>query len=415
MGDTARDGNSRHTTSITVEETGGATTPQLTHVGRLPCGVATPRGLTSGLVVAGVGLIATCYGLARFAYGLYAPRFAAEFELTAGLTGLIAAGSYVGYCLAIGLSIIATARWGPRPVAVAAGAVAAVGLTTVAVSPSASVLAAGVLIAGSSTGIASPPLAAAVARWVDERSQDTAQTVVNAGTGLGVLVSGPVALLLSDQWRTAWALFAAIAVVITVWVARVIPGGGRAEPGRSVDRRRPSGVGRLLVASATMGLASISVWTFGQELVSTENPRSWAAPAVWTVIGAAGVVGAFSGPVVARLGVGRAWTVLMVVLALGVAGLGAGAGSSGLALVAGAVFGASYIALTGVVLVWATRLYPHRVSFGVGSAFLMIAVGQAVGAPLVGFLADRTSVATTFFGCAAVALAGALLTLRPVR
>ena len=104
----------------------------------------------------------------------------------------------------------------------------------------------------------------------------------------------------------------------------------------------------------------------------------------------------------------------MVVLALGVAGLGAGAGSSGLALLAGAVFGASYIALTGVVLVWATRLYPHRVSFGVGSAFFMIAVGQAVGAPLVGFLADRTSVATTFFVCAAVALAGALLTLRPV-
>ena len=103
-------------------------------------------------MVAGVGLIATCYGLARFAYGLYAPRFAEEFELTAGLTGLIAAGSYVGYCLAIGLSILATARWGPRPVAVAAGAVAAVGMATVAVSPSSAVLAAGVLIAGSSTG-----------------------------------------------------------------------------------------------------------------------------------------------------------------------------------------------------------------------------------------------------------------------
>ena len=44
----------------------------------------------------------------------------------------------------------------------------------------------------------------------------------------------------------------------------------------------------------------------------------------------------------------------------------------------------------------------------------MIAVGQAVGALLVGLLADSTSVATTFYVCAAVALAGALLTLRPV-
>jgi predicted MFS family arabinose efflux permease len=351
-----------------------------------------------------VGLIATCYGLARFAYGLYAPRFADEFDLTAGLTGLIAAGSYVGYCLAIGLSILATARWGPRRVAVAAGAVAAVGMATVAVSPSAAVLAAGVLIAGSSTGIASPPLASAVARWVGEHSRDTAQTVVNAGTGVGVLVSGPVALLLADQWRTAWALFAAIAVMITIAVARAVPRGGRADPEQKVDRDRPAGLARLIAASASMGLASIAVWTFGQELVADANPTSWAAPVTWTVIGAAGVVGAFSGPLVARLGVGRAWTLLMVVLALGIAGLGAGAASSGLALLAGAV-------VSGVVLVWATRLYPHRASFGVGLAFFMIALGQAVGAPLVGLLADQTSVAVTFYVCAAVALAGALLTV----
>lgn len=370
------------------------------------------RGLASGLVVAGVALIATCYGLARFAYGLYAPRFAEEFAFTAATTGLIAAGSYVGYCLAIGLSMIATVRWGPRRVAVAAGAVAATGMAIVAVSPSAAVLAAGVLIAGSSTGIASPPLAAAVARWVDERSRDTAQTVVNAGTGLGVLVSGPVALLLVDQWRAAWALFAAVAVVVTVCVARTVPGGGRADPERPVDQGRPAGLVRLLVASAAMGLASIAVWTFGQDLVSVANPTtSWAAPATWTVIGAAGVVGAFSGPLVTRLGLARAWTALMLFLAAGVAGLGAGAGHTAMALLAGAVFGASYIALTGVVLVWATRLYPDRASYGVGLAFFMIAVGQAVGAPLVGLLADGTSVATTFYGCAAVALVGSLLTL----
>ena len=373
--------------------------------------MTTPRGLGSGLVVAGVGLIATCYGLARFAYGLYAPRFAEEFELTAATTGLIAAGSYVGYCLAIGLSIVATARWGPRRVATTAGVVAAVGMATVAVAPSAAVLAAGVLIAGSSTGIASPPLAAAVARWVDTRARDTAQTVVNAGTGLGVLVSGPVALLLLDQWRAAWTLFTVIAVVITIWVARVVPGGGRAAPERPVVRGRPAGLVLLLVASMSMGLASIAVWTFGQDLVSAENPTSWAAPATWTVIGAAGVIGAFSGPLVARLGVARSWTALMLTLALGVAGIGAGAGQVAMAVLAGAVFGASYIALTGVVLVWATRLYPDRASFGVGLAFFMIAVGQAFGAPLVGLLADGTSVATTFYGCAAVALVGSLLTL----
>lgn len=362
--------------------------------------------------MAGVALIATCYGLARFAYGLYGARFADEFALSPASTGLIAAGSYVGYCLAIGLSMIATARWGPRRVAVSAGAVAAAGMVIVAASPSAAVLAVGVLIAGSSTGIASPPLAAAVARWVADRSRDTAQTVVNAGTGLGVLVSGPVALLLADQWRVAWALFAAAAVVVTVGVARAVPSGGRTDPESPADRGRPTGLGRLLVAATAMGLASIAVWTFGQDLVSAANPAtSWAAPATWTVIGAAGVVGAFSGPLVTRLGLDRAWTVVMLFLAAGVAGLGFVAGNAALALLAGAVFGASYIALTGVVLVWATRLYPRSASFGVGLAFFMIAVGQAVGAPLVGLLADGTSIAVTFYGCAVVALLGSLLTV----
>ncbi|HEU4544939.1 MAG TPA: hypothetical protein VFR88_01470 [Microlunatus sp.] len=58
-----------------------------------------------------------------------------------------------------------------------------------------------------------------------------------------------------------------------------------------------------------------------------------------------------------------------------------------------------------------TRRYPHRASFGVGLAFFMIAVGQAIGAPLVGLLADGAGIAATFYGCAAAALAGSLLTL----
>ena len=383
--------------------------------------VTSSRGLWSGLVLAGVGLIATCYGLARFAYGLFAPRIADEFRLTAATTGLIGSGGYVGYCLAIGLSTVATARWGPRRVAVAAGVVATVGISVVAAAPTALVLAAGVLIAGSSTGIVSPPLAEAVARWVTEDSRDTAQTVVNAGTGIGVLVSGPVALVLLDQWRLAWVMFAAVAAAMTIVIARAVPGGGPSaervagerpvDHGRSVDHGRPAGLVRLLAASAALGLASIAVWTFSQQHVATENPVRWAAPVIWTIIGAAGVVGAFSGPLVARVGVRTSWSGLMILLAVGIAGLGAGAGIVAVAVLAGAVFGASYIALSGVVLVWATRLYPTRASLGVGLAFFMIAAGQAAGAPLVGLLADRTGIAFTFSVCAVLALAGSLLSL----
>lgn len=45
----------------------------------------------------------------------------------------------------------------------------------------------------------------------------------------------------------------------------------------------------------------------------------------------------------------------------------------------------------------------------------MIAIGQAVGAPLVGLVADGTSIAVTFYGCAVVALVGSLLTVPRLR
>ena len=368
------------------------------------------RGLRSGLVVVGVALIATCYGFARFAYGLFAPQLTQHFFLSRGLSGLVGAGSYVGYCVAIGGSTLLTGRWGPRWVAVLAGAVAAVGTGTVAAAPNAVVLAAGVLVGGLSTGIASPPLAATVAVWVREGVQDTAQTLVNAGTGIGVLVSGPVALILLDRWRLAWAFFAVTAAVVTVCAARAIPRGGATPPSDDGQpaRLRPPGATVLLLAASLMGLSSTAVWTLGRGLIETARGSDSVGPVVWTVMGAAGILGAFAGPAVDRLGLRTSWTVLMLLLAIGTAGLAAGARYPVLAVAAGAVFGAAYIALTGVLLVWATRTYP-RPSLGVGLVFLMIAAGQAVGAPIAGGAADATSLPLVFYACAIVAATGSTL------
>ena len=44
------------------------------------------------------------------------------------------------------------------------------------------------------------------------------------------------------------------------------------------------------------------------------------------------------------------------------------------------IFGAAYIGLTGLVLVWSTRVYPDAPSLGVGLSFFTIALGQALGA-----------------------------------
>ncbi len=365
------------------------------------------------LAAAGLAMIAGCYGLARFAYGLFVPAFTAEFGLGAAAAGAIASSSYAGYCVAIVAATVATVRWGPRAVATAAGLAAVLGTGLIAVAPGTAVLAVGVVVSGSSTGLASPPLADAVARWVRAERADRIQTVVNAGTGLGVAVSGPIALLLSGSWRLAWATYCGVAVLVTAWTAATIPG-ARFRPTRSDGRSgswwRP-GAARLLLAAAALGAGSSAVWVFGRDLVVTAGGvGAFASTLMWIALGVAGVAGAFTGDLVGRIGLGRAWAAGMLLLGAATAAFALAPGWLPAVFAAAATFGAVYIALTGVLLVWGTRTYPDAPALGVGAAFLLIAVGQTLGAPVVGLLSDLAT-APVAFGATALAAALGVLAL----
>ncbi len=375
------------------------------------------------LAASGVAMIAVCYGLARFAYGLFVPAFGSEFGLDATAAGAIASGSYAAYCVAVVVATVATSRWGPRVVVVAAGLAATVGTGLVAVAPDLGVLAAGVLIGGSSTGLASPPLAAAVSRSVPADRADRVQTVINAGTGLGVVVSGPVALLVSDDWRWAWAVFCAIAVLVTIAGAVTVPGrhhprrpgtgpghrSGAPATDRPSTRWRRPGLARLLLAAVALGLASSAVWVFARDVViAVGGVTPFTATLMWIVLGAAGTVAVLTGDLVARIGLRRAWSGGMLLLAAATATIGLAPGSPPAILCAAAVFGGAYIALSGVLLLWGTRLYPDAPAFGVGAPFLLLALGQAVAAPAIGLLSDVTTSAAAFCTAALLAVLGAL-------
>lgn len=366
------------------------------------------------LAAAGVSLIAVCYGLARFAYGLFLPSFRAAFDLDAATAGLIASSSYVAYCAGILFATAATPRLGARLVAVAAGVLASAGTGIIAVAGDPGILALGVAVAGSSTGVASPPLAHAVARRVDTPRRDRVQTLVNSGTGLGVLVSGPVALLVDDRWRLAWAAFAVICLAVTVWTAIVVPS---ARDDRRRDRARssrlPRGAARLLVAAAVLGIATAAVWTFGQELLRDAGGQDAGQAAwAWIALGACGLLGAAAGDLVARMGLGASWRALLVASAAATATLALATGSVAATLIASGVFGAVYIALTGILLVWSTRVFSERPSSGVGLVFLALALGQAVGSPVLGAIADASDLRIAFVAAAVITVAGLLATPR---
>ncbi|MBQ0708004.1 hypothetical protein [Ochrobactrum sp. AP1BH01-1] len=74
-------------------------------------------------------------------------------------------------------------------------------------------------------------------------------------------------------------------------------------------------------------------------------------------------------------------------------------------LLGGAVFGAAYVMLTGVYLVWGVRTLADRPATGLMIAFLTIAIGQTVGAPLFGLLLGSFGAMPSVATFAAFALA----------
>ena len=336
----------------------------------------------------GFGLIAVCYGFARFAFGLFLPQIDSDLTLGPTLGGVISGGAFAGYCIAIVVSAAMTERIGARAVATVAALVAAIGMAGIALASTPVGLTVAVIVAGSSTGLASPPMAAAVAATVRRCKQDLTNTVINAGTSAGVARSGPVALALAGQWRLAFGAFAAIAALLALaaWASLPASRGGAGASGLPPITRA---VKRLIAASFLMGAASTAVWSFGGALVVQR--LSWGSAEtgiLWSCIGAGGIAGAWAGALVDRFGLDRVHRAFLGLMATGTLAVGSGVATPAVALVGGALFGAAYVTLTGVYLIRGVRVLPDRPATGLMIGFLAIAIGQTMGAPVFGFLME---------------------------
>lgn len=361
------------------------------------------------LGMVGFGLIAVCYGFARFAFGLFLPQINADLSLGSTLAGLISGGSFLGYCLAIVASATLTERIGARAVAVGAAFVAAVGMAGIAAAPTALWLAGAVILAGSSTGLASPPMAAAVAAAVRSDRQDRINTAINAGTSAGVVLSGPVAVAIGGQWRLAFAGFAAVAVVLALATAITMPSTqGSARAARGLPPLT-SALARLVIASFLMGIASTALWSFGGQLVTLR--LGWGVTEIsmlWIATGAAGIAGAWAGILVARFGIDRIHRAFLGAMAVGILTAGSTVATPATALIGGSLFGAAYVMLTGVYLVWGVTALPNRPATGLMIGFLTIAVGQTAGAPVFGLLMDRLGADYAVVAFAIISIAAGL-------
>ena len=373
------------------------------------------------LIPSGIALIAVSYGLARFAYGLFLPSIRDEIDLTTTVAGWIGSGAYAGYCLAIVLSALLVERTGPKLMSIVAGLTATIGMALIAISHSPTLLAFAVFLAGASTGLASPPMAQAVSQIIPTARQGSANTLINSGTSIGVILSGPVALIALGEWRTAYTVFAAIAAVTTLWVAFSIPN----RPQRKTidliqSRGSPLGdIARIqaipvVLAALGVGFASAAYWTFAGEMVVTAGGLSHRISSMaWVIIGVTGLAGGLAGILIQRIGINTVHRFFLILLAVSMLALAIWPSQLFTVFFSAALFGVTYIMLTGVYLVWGIKVYDDRPAIGLGLPFLMLAIGQVLGTLVAGILIEATTHLFTFIVFAGMALLPILLGYKP--
>lgn len=355
------------------------------------------------LVPAGVGIIAVAFGLARYGYGLLLPDMRASLGIDLGTAGLIGSSAYLSYLLANTAVVPLTIRTGPRlPLALAT--VSAVGgMLMIAAAQGATGLAAGVLLAGASAGFAYPPYADVVAGGVPVARQATAWATISSGTGWGVAVAGPVAVLSGAGWRASWLVFAGVAAVVGAVAVASVPGGRVSGPASRVrlrprwflcPRSRP-----LLLAAVGVGVGSSIWWSFCVDAMRDAGVDATTARLVYAACGAAGVVASLTGVLVERTGQRRAHqaTVLGVAASLALLALltGASATVGGLAvppattalvLLAAVTFGVTYNGVVAVQGMWSAAVFAERPSAGLAAVNTSLTVGTLVGPALGGLV-----------------------------
>jgi len=348
----------------------------------------TGRSAVLRTVLPGTAMIAVSFGLARYGYGLLLPEMRADLGLDAGTAGLIASGTYLSYLVANVAAVVVADRWGPRAAIGAAGLFATTGMAIMAAADAAWLLAAGVLLAGAASGLAYPPYAALVAQRVPEQRRDLVWSVISSGTGWGVAVAGPLAIVAGDHWRTAWLVFVVLAVGAGATAVLLAP--RRLDSDRSArpqlswtwfvcPRSRP-----LLISAVLVGTGSAVWWSFSVDALRTAGLSANWANAVFAVCGVAGVFASVSGAVFQRVGLRRGYLAgaLLLAISLGLLAL-TGAVAIG-AFTAAVLFGVCY---NGVIVahgIWSSRVFSDHPAAGLAAVNTALTVGTLAGPTLAG-------------------------------
>ncbi|MGS0941726.1 YbfB/YjiJ family MFS transporter [Pseudomonas luteola] len=234
--------------------------------------------------------LSVAMGIGRFALTPQLPHLIAEGQIDLTAAGLLAAANYLGYLIgALDAFFARQTRF-----RLVAGLWLCVGLTLLSVwaegfwphallrfgagLASAWVL---VMVTGLSQGVAA------------QANMPKLGALVFAGPGIGIVLSGLLALVtnLNGQGSaTLWLIYAAVALVMTIAVLPALP---RATTAHAVTSTKPISprMVRLTAAYALVGMGYIVPATFLSQMATARFHGEWVADLFWPAFGLAAALG----------------------------------------------------------------------------------------------------------------------------
>ncbi|AIC94310.1 MULTISPECIES: MFS transporter [Shouchella] len=352
------------------------------------------------IVLPGLAMIAVTYAMARLNFGLFLPDIANDLQISESEGGLIGSLGYVAYTFALFFSALLMNKVGSKGVNVIAGTTAVIGLVAIATAHSFLHVSFGVFIAGLGSGFASPALSQQAKLLLPKKQVDQGNTWINSGTSFGLMATAPVVLLFTEQWRLSFWLFACIGMAVLIWNVLSFPTTDLDKIAKPPHRKRKpfhtiNQAKYLLIASYVIGMTSSVYWTFGRSFLTVEyGATATESILFWLVIGVAGIVGGLAGGLIQRIGLSWSYRLILIVLLSSMMLLNLS--HSLVVFSSAALFGGAYIFLTGLFIVWATRMDDMMPSTGVSLSFLALGIGQSLGSFVAGKLIESLSYSLTF-------------------
>ncbi|MBO6918913.1 MAG: YbfB/YjiJ family MFS transporter [Rhizobiaceae bacterium] len=353
---------------------------------------------TRNFTFAGLAMVAVTFGLARYGFGLFVPDISRDLSLSPDVIGLIAGSSYIGYLCATLSAAGISRHFGPRVPIVLGGVTAGLGMLLVGFSETGLGLLIAIFIAGTSPGLSYPPFSEVIVRQIYKQDQERTYAWINSGTGFGVAVAGPIVLFSAFDWRSAYMIFAGLALLVSIWNFSTIrtdvkdvtqdkqPSDQRVTPLDTgfaavikCAKARP-----LFVAALGYGLASSAYWTFAVDLLYDAGDAENTRIIFWSVLGTAGIFGFLAGWLTSNFGLRGSYCALMVVTAVSIGALPMIATSNYAIFASSAVFGLGFIVTTAFLGMWSLRIFDWAPATGFAITFFLISLGQGIGPVLIG-------------------------------